>query len=224
MRRRRRAGRRFAASALKAVEVAAAVGLVKARPMRADAGSTRAASKPRHPGGAGGAGRRLRVAARCRDRMAIVPSPPARALPRAQSAGGARALRVSIAGRFRHPSFSGKSHADRSAARHAAFAVRHARHAARRGRVGQGSHHRVAAARRRSDRRRPLSERTRPSGRASRARDRHDGPGRVARARRRGASASRRARNRGDRDRRARRDRGGRRLRGDPDRARRSSR
>ncbi|KNA35291.1 hypothetical protein ADU20_02305 [Burkholderia pseudomallei] len=38
MRRRRRAGRRFAASALKAVEVAAAVGLVKARPMRADAG------------------------------------------------------------------------------------------------------------------------------------------------------------------------------------------
>ncbi|EEH28618.1 hypothetical protein BUH_1107 [Burkholderia pseudomallei Pakistan 9] len=38
MRRRRRAGRRFAASALKAVEVAAAVGLVKARPMRANAG------------------------------------------------------------------------------------------------------------------------------------------------------------------------------------------
>lgn len=115
---------------------------------------------------------------------------------------------------------SGKSHADRSAARYAAFAVGHARHAARRRRARQGSRHRVAATRRRSHRGRPLPGCAGPSGRAPRPRDRHDGRRRAACARRGRASAPDRAGNRGDRDRRARADRGGRACRSDSDRAR----
>jgi nitroreductase len=76
------------------------------------------------------------------------------------------------------PMFAGNAELASSTAfhedRNPAVPRRAARHAAGRRRARQGSDHRPAAARRRGDCRRSLRQRSRPSGRASGACDRHD--------------------------------------------------